>query len=174
MARPRTPTALKELKGTLQPCRSNAQEPLLELGVPIAPAHLSQRARRAWDYIAQSLAAMKVLTAADGMAMEEAAQAYADLLDAREALARPIVVGGGDEPDAAPPYVVAAAGSLTYVTMGKSGPMVRVRPEKALIADASRRLALWLAKLGMSPADRSRVSGAGGDDKPDDPWESFD
>lgn len=169
MARPRTPTAMKELKGTLQPCRQNPDEPELEPGVPLAPEHLSERGRAAWNYIVAMLADMKVLTAADAMAVENAAEAYADILEAREALKHPITLGEGAEA-----YVVAHAGSRTYVTVGKGGPMVRTRPEVALIADASRRLAMWLAKLGMTPADRSRVSGAGGKDKPDDPWDDFD
>jgi hypothetical protein len=36
--------------------------------------------------------------------------------------------------------------------------MIRVRPEVAMIADADRRLMAWLARFGLSPADRSRVS----------------
>jgi phage terminase small subunit len=37
--------------------------------------------------------------------------------------------------------------------------MIRARPEVAMIADADRRIMMWMSKFGLTPADRSRVSG---------------
>lgn len=157
MARPRTPTQQKRTKGTDQRCRTNEREPTPPPGLPPIPAHLSARARTAWSHVGAILQTMGVLTQSDPIALESLCEAYADLLAARAALARPIVLrsiqdGVKHETE------IAAAGETTYVTIGKSGPMIRTRPEVAQIADADRRVAMWAAKFGLSPADRSRVS----------------
>ena len=36
--------------------------------------------------------------------------------------------------------------------------MIRVYPEVRLVNDATKRFASWLARFGMTPADRARVS----------------
>jgi P27 family predicted phage terminase small subunit len=149
MARPRKPTHLKIVAGTAQPCRTNKAEPKPERQRPSPPAHLSDRAKVAWGAVSVMLDRMGILTEADSLALESLCCAYADLVDARTSL-KSAVSHGDDE--------LAAAGALTYVTVGKAGPMIRSRPELALIADADRRVAMWLAKFGLTPADRSRVS----------------
>jgi P27 family predicted phage terminase small subunit len=143
---------LKLVKGTGQKCRMNEHEPKLPPSVLQPPAHLSEAAREAWGKIGQIVSDMGILTGGDPLALEGLCGAYADLLAARASLERPIYCGDD---------VVAVGGSPTYITVGKNGNlMIRARPEIALIKDADRRLAMWLAKFGMSPADRSRVSAA--------------
>jgi P27 family predicted phage terminase small subunit len=81
------------------------------------------------------LDAMGVLTEADGPALAALAETADDLVVARRALA-------------------AHGGSLTYAT--ETG--VRVWPEVRIVAEANKRLASWLARFGMTPSDRSKVS----------------
>lgn len=149
MGRPRTPTALKLVKKTLQPCRTNKKEPRPNRVIPSPPEHLSDAAKIAWGKASVILDRMAVLTEADGIALEEVCETYAELVECRKLLA--------SEED-----------GRTYETVGDSGTMIRTHPLVGQIADASRRLAMWLTKFGMTPADRSRVSSVG-EDK-DDGW----
>ena len=165
MARPRKPTHLKVVAGTAQKCRTNLNEPKPLAGVPPVPRHLSARARAAWAQLSAIVNDMGVLTEGDPVALEMLCCAYVDVLEARASLAGPltlnITVRAEDgTPIAAPPEILAEAGERYYWTIGKSGPMRRSRPEIADIADGERRLAMWLAKFGLTPADRSRVSAA--------------
>ncbi|NPD67287.1 P27 family phage terminase small subunit [Lichenicola cladoniae] len=160
MGRPRKPTHLKVVGGTAQPCRTNKAEPKLKAARLAAPAHLSRRAKLAWAKASRLLHDMGVLTVADGVALEGLCEAIADQRDARSSLSE--AVSYVHQEHGAPREVqIAAAGSLTYITVGNSGPMIRMRPEVAAIADADRRVSMWLAKFGLTPADRSRVGAAG-------------
>lgn len=163
MARPRKPTHLKLVTGTAQKCRINENEPRLKRERPSPPDHISDKAKTAWGIVCLLLDEMGVLARADVLAVEGLCEAYAEMREARESLKQEIKVGN---------EVIAAAGSLTYVTEGKSGFMIRSRPEVAMINEADRRIAMWLAKFGLSPADRSRVS-ANVDPGASDPFAEF-
>jgi P27 family predicted phage terminase small subunit len=152
--RPPKPTHLKVVAGTAQKCRTNKREPKPERGLPSPPVHVSDKAKTTWGAVSVILDNMGVLTSADGFAMEGLCEAYADLLAARASLARPLTMETEDGV-----HVFAEAGERYYWTMGKGGPMRRARPEIADIADADRRFAGWLAKFGLTPADRTRVAG---------------
>ena len=152
MARPRKPTAVKVLAGTAQNCRLNKDEPKPNRGIPLCPKHLSPIAKTAWKYVASVLDEMGVLTTADGMAVEGLCSAYAELREARAALAK--------------------RGSPTYETFTESGSkMYRAYPEVAMISDADRRYRTGLAAVGMTPSDRSRVSAKAKEDE--NPWSDF-
>jgi len=141
MARPIKPTHLKVVSGTAQKCRTNPNEPKPERARLSPPAHVSNCAREVWGTVALILDEMGVLTKADVLAMEGLCEAYAELQKARSEL---------DE-----------LGSLTYETTNQSGDtMWRARPQVAMVSDADRRFRMWLAAVGMTPADRSRVSAA--------------
>jgi phage terminase small subunit len=72
MGRPRTPTVLKVLKGTAQPCRLNKREPKVKaVDRPICPEHLPETHRQWWDYIASHAAHLRCVTEADIPALEE-------------------------------------------------------------------------------------------------------
>lgn len=150
MARPRTPTALKLIKGTDQPCRINKKEPKPVRAIPSPPDYLSDRAKTTWGAVAVLLDRMGVLTEADGLALEGLCEAHAELVAARAALA--------------------ARGGTTYESRTEGGAIIfRPYPEVTQIADADRRFRGWLSSVGMTPADRSRISVVGGADKKD-PW----
>jgi P27 family predicted phage terminase small subunit len=131
---------------------------------------MSDRAKVAYGRVSVILDRMGVLTEADGMALEAMCEAYADLCEARAQLRSAIEMEVKSE-DGSNSYrhEVAEKGKLTYVTVGKSGPMARNRPETSLIADADNRLRAWMTKFGMTPADRSRVSAVDGETQAD-PW----
>ncbi|MDQ1077996.1 phage terminase small subunit P27 family [Pseudoroseomonas cervicalis] len=140
MARPRKPTHLKVVAGTERPSRVNKAEPKPRRKPPAPPSHLSDKAREAWAAVSVLLDRMGVLTEADGMAVEGLCEAYADLYAAREALS--------------------ARGGLTYETVSQTGAVMhRPYPEVSMIADADRRFRMWLASVGLTPADRSKVAG---------------
>jgi P27 family predicted phage terminase small subunit len=136
MARPRKPTHLKLVQGTARPDRINRNEPQPQRKRPRCPSHISDGAKAQWRHFAQLLDEMGVLTEADGPALAALAETADDLAQARRAL-------------------VARGGSLTYTA--ENG-MERVWPEVRLIDQFGKRLASWLARFGMTPADRSRVS----------------
>ncbi len=159
--RPRTPTHLKVVAGTDRADRRHTHEPKPRVARLAPPSRLSPRAKRVWAKAAKLLHEMGVLTIADGVALEQLCNAVADLEEARASLAQSQVLVrrdpiSGDYHEKR----IADAGSLTYITVGQSGPMIRMRPEVAAIADADRRVSMWLAKFGLTPADRSRVGGA--------------
>lgn len=147
--RPPKPTTLKIIAGTARPSRINAAEPQPALAEPDAPECLSDCARKHWDRLSAMLYSMHVLTQMDEEALAALCEALGDAEKARASLAHPAVDGGGRQ--------LCAGGSLTYVTDGKAGPMIRPRPEVTMIADADRRVALWLSRFGLTPADRARV-----------------
>lgn len=151
MARPRKPTHLKVVAGTAQPCRINLFEPKPNRERPSSPAHLSDRGKAAWAEATLIADRMGVLTEADPIALEGLAEALADLRSARASLAMPLMYGNIE---------MAQAGERYYWTEGKGGPMRRARPEVSDIADADRRVGAWVARFGISPADRSKVSAA--------------
>lgn len=73
--RPRLPTELKRLRGTLQPCRTPKDEPHPTVGVPPCPADLDRTERRRYAVLAAELVATGVLTLSDGDALAQLARA---------------------------------------------------------------------------------------------------
>ena len=161
------PTHLRLVEGNPGKRPLNAMEPKPRREKPSAPAHLSGRAKAAWGTVSVILDRMGLLTEADGLALEGLCEAYADVLEARAALKLPVTLTGEDDV-----ITIAEAGKLTYVTVGKGGPMIRNRPEVALLADADRRLKSWLVEFGLTPAARSKVH-ASDDAKEQDPLDAY-
>lgn len=126
----------------------NRREPAPMTAAPDAPAHLSERARQAWPKVVEILLGMGTLTVADGIALEALCECYADLVEARKSLR--------------------SRETTTYEGGTADAPIYRSYPEVAQIADADRRLQSWLAKFGLTPADRSKVSAIGSEEK--DEW----
>ncbi len=143
------PTHIKLLRGNPGKRALNKREPKPARGVPRMPAHLSRRAKAAWKSIGPALDAMGVLTLADAKALELLCDVYAEYRAAREVTERD---------------------GLTYETFGPTGSMTRPRPEVAIASDAWRRMASMLREFGMTPSSRTKVSTAGADDKPGNPF----
>ena len=133
------PTHLKVIAGNPGKRALNKREPKPRPGVPTRPAGLSARAVKAWDEVAPMLHEMGVLTSADGMALAQCCEAYADLQAARAALKK--------------------RKALTYDSISSTGgKMVRSYPEAGLISDADRRFRAWLVEFGLTPSARSKVT----------------
>lgn len=129
-------TEQKRLKGTLQPCRTNDNEPTPQPGTPIMPKELSKSAKVYWPIVIGHLDTMGTLAVADQHAIAGLCQALGDMRDARKQL-------------------VARGGALTYMTVTGAW---QAYPELILIDKADKRILSWVTKLGLTPADRSKVS----------------
>lgn len=153
--RNKTPTALKIVKGTDQPCRTNTAEPKPEIGIPVCPDHLPVEVKESWRAIGEMLVSTGVLAVTDGLSMEGLCCTVVELRAARTSL---MVHGGG---------------LLTYECKTEGGAtMYRPYPEVTMIADLDRRFIAWLSKFGLTPADRSKVSTLVKDNN-NDPWGQF-
>jgi P27 family predicted phage terminase small subunit len=134
MARPRILTQLKVLKGTAQRSRMNLQEPKPDTGVPEMPEGLDEEHQKSWAQHAKLLTGMKVLTVADGLALESMVRAHVELRRLQAEVAQ-----------------------LSAVERTDSG-LLKRHPGISAVADYDRRYLSWLTKFGLTPADRSRVS----------------
>ena len=63
------PTAIKRMKGTLQPCRANRHEPRPRTTLGTSPEYMSESAKEAWQY-AITNAPPGLLSALDGAVLE--------------------------------------------------------------------------------------------------------
>ena len=142
MARPRKPTATKELAGTLRKDRTNPKEPKLAVALPDVDeslAYLSPLAKKLWPDISKVLLGMGVLTIADGAALGLLAEALAEGIIARR--------------------TIEACGGATYLSEGRDGQtLIKAHPAFAQAADADRRFMALASQFGLTPAARSRVS----------------
>lgn len=134
----------------------------------LAPAWMTAKAKAAWPRVVGLLVHMGVATVSDELALEVLCEAYADWRSARDSLDQPVMLKVGDKL-----IELAAAGEQTYITNGQSGPMIRTRPELAIIADAERRLKTSLSDFGLTPASRTKLQAGDGKDHQEDPEEAF-
>lgn len=134
MPKPRTPTALKLLKGGGQAKRLGANgepEPnLLDSLEP--PEHLRPRSAAVWREVAPMLREMKVLTVADVIALEMLSDAVADYRLAR-----------------------ANCGDQFVASTPKGGQMLS--QWVVAMQMSCKRAEGFMAKFGMDPVARSRV-----------------
>jgi phage terminase small subunit len=84
MSRPRKPTELKRMQGTLRKSRQNPNEPTPIRGRPDPPDSLTPEARAVWPGLCDILDGIGVLTRADVFALHGLAEAYADMVEARQ------------------------------------------------------------------------------------------
>jgi P27 family predicted phage terminase small subunit len=151
--RPRKPTRLKVLEGTVRKDRRNPNEPK-PLRAPkrqVAPAWLNKDARVWWHRIRPLLVQMQVYTGADPVALGLLCDALAEYIAARQVL---------DDK------------GTTYETIGSTGTLIRRRPEWDIARDAWRRAKTMLTEFGLTPAARAKV--AAGDVGPADPLEGWE
>jgi len=136
MARPRKPTQIKKLQGTLQRCRTNFNEPVPQMPIDNIepPGWLSDFAKDAWRF-AVSQMPEGMLTSLDWVTFTMWADTYSKIV----------------ELDANLRHV-----GLTIVDekKGIEVPNPMLREQTAL----KQTLAKYLSELGFTPASRSRVS----------------
>ena len=134
------PTRLKVLRGTLQPCRANPDEPMPEAlrRLPKAPARLSKHAQRYWRELGRRLVQQRVLTTLDLPAFEMLCDWLGRADEVREIM--------DSHPVAAQRYVLRSGQGGYYIN-----PLFNVLM-------ASRREALKLAaEFGITPSSRQKV-----------------
>ena len=136
---PTKPTAVKRQKGTLQPCRTNFNEPELPPAIPAPPDHLSAQAKIFWGEYGPLLFDMRVLSKADRGALEQLCECHAEVVRLRRRIVE--------------------LGDTVYETeSGEGNLMRRPNPEFAQLSDTERRLHAWYSAFGLTPASRSKVS----------------
>lgn len=135
MARPRKPTAVKKLKGTLQPCRTNKNEPQPEIALRQInpPDYLSEAARSLWTFAIQQ-APVEMLTSLDFSVFAVWADTYAKIIE----LEKEIQAEG-------------------FTIINSKGDM-KTNPKVALQNNLKIILIRTLTELGFTPASRSKVS----------------
>ena len=137
MGRPRKPTALHELHGTVRPDRQNTAEPQWPVGAPTKPVHIKARrdASREWHRIVPILLEQRVLSPAYRASLEAYCATYADVVEGER------VKGQNDFT----PCVV------ENETM-KPHPIIKI------VNDARKELRQWAQQLGITAASAAKVS----------------
>jgi P27 family predicted phage terminase small subunit len=131
------PTAVKKAHGERRSGRLNPREPQPDLGAPPKPLGLGKVASAEWDRLVQITTSTKVLTLADGPALEATVCAYEDYRQARD--------------------VVQKEGAF-YATTNAEGQMLhKAHPATRVAAESWRRYVMGLALFGLSPATRTKV-----------------
>lgn len=152
--RPAKPISVKKSQGTLRKSRLVKDAPTLKPGRPAVPASIADNAVAfaEWDRLCSDLLMTRVLSAQDRGIVEIASLAYAEYMEAIDALA-----GGG----------------IVYETTNTSGArIIKAHPAVAIRSDAWRRYKAALGEVGLSPSARQKVAGLGSGEE-DDPGEAF-
>lgn len=105
------------------------------------PAHFGKAEKAAWEFHLKLLADMRVLTSADAGALEACCLAYTAMNEAYRQLRE--------------------EGLTQLNDLGQ----LRKHPAAGIAAESNRIYQSWLARFGLSPADRSRVSAIPADAK---------
>ena len=148
-----TPTALKVVAGNPGKRAMNKREPKPKRAIPSCPEHLSNDGRIAWGRMTVLLDRMGVLTEADAFALERMCDCYADILACRDLL----------EID-----------GRTYTTTTAQGDtLIKGHPAVGQLRAADAQFKSYLIEFGLTPAARSKVNAADGDDEKTDPLAKF-
>lgn len=147
------PTHLKLVTGNPGKRTLNRAEPSPARGVPEQPGHLSPGAKVAWEKFSSLLDKMGVLTEADGAALEQVSEIYAEIVSLRAD--------------------IAINGRFQTVLTKSGDEMERLRPSYSALMDADRRLKAWLVEFGVTPAARGKVKVNGAAEKQEDPSSAY-
>ena len=132
------PTHLNMVRGTLQKCRMNPDEPTPDPEIPDAPPHLSPEAREEWERLALELYELGILSTIDRAALAAYCQAYGRWVEAEEQLRN-------------------IDGTMKLTETTSNGNII----QNPLVGIANKSLELmhkYLTEFGMSPSSRTRVS----------------
>ena len=139
--RPRTPTALRVLRGNphKRPLNKNEPQPPILAEVPEPPEFLSPYAREHWRERAPTLHAMGLLTEVDLPAFATLCSAYGHWRLSEEALNKALCEGDG----------LTATGSL-------GNPIIS--PLWRASVEAARSLIRFSNEFGLTPSSRTKVT----------------
>lgn len=134
------PTETKRLQGTLELSRVSPNEPKPALTVPLAPDWLPDEVKDIFNEMALHFAEMRILSQADGKALELLADAYHEYREARQ--------------------FIYANGSTYESPTKDGGKIIRAYPQVNIASDAFKRVRAMLIEFGATPAARSKVEAA--------------
>lgn len=142
------PSALHELEGTRNRHKTRGSEPQFG-GAPTCPKHLDKIARAEWKRVSKALTDQNLLTIVDRAALAAYCAAYSRWANAEENLQKfgSVIKSPKSGFPIANPYVGIANTSLTLMRQ-------------------------FLTEFGMTPASRSRIAVADGNNG-DDPFSTF-
>ena len=128
MARPRKPTQLKKLRGTLRKCRVNPAEWTPPVGAPEMPATFKRDARREWMRVVPMLLGAGLISHYDGSTLEAYCEAYQEWKDAARTIAKEgqLVAGG-------------------------------VHPAMKIVIASREQCMKYAQRFGFDPASRSKI-----------------
>ena len=135
--RPRKPTALKELQGTMHEERRTPNELQLPPGCPAPPGHLAALGKRLWRDVAPVLADAGVLSTKQAGALEGMCGAYAAAVEADKKVKR-----------------------LGRVIKTPNGTL-QINPWESVSKQRWREFRSFAVEFGLTPAAQSRVSAPG-------------
>ena len=142
------PVAVKKIKGTLQKCRTNPNEPKPAGILCDPPEYMSESAKEAWRY-AVANSPPGLLSALDGAVLERWANCSGLY---REALSKINLAG--------------VSGMLVKTPSG----ILRRSPLMDVIRDLALEMRGYESEMGFTPASRSRVQVAQAALSTDNPW----
>jgi len=140
MARPRKPTKIKEIQGTLQPCRQVANEMQVAevVELPNAPSFLNQEGADEWELVVSELSRIKMLHITDLSILA----AYCNEMGTYHAIAKEL------------------GGNYTERTYDKDGKLraSKIAPKYKVMQAALQNALKLASKFGFTPADRASLS----------------
>ena len=142
------PAVVKQIKGTLQKCRTNPREPRPTSALCTPPEYMSEVAKEAWNY-AVANSPSSLLSALDGAILERWANCSGLY---REALSK-----------------INRAGVSGMIIKTPSG-ILRRSPLMDVIRDLALEMKGYEAEMGFTPAARSRISMPADGPRDSDPW----
>ena len=142
------PMAVKQIKGTVQKCRTNPREPKPAGTLCTPPEYMSEVAKEAWNY-AVANSPPGLLSALDGAILERWANCSGLY---REALSK-----------------INRAGVSGMIIKTPSG-ILRRSPLMDVIRDLALEMKGYEAEMGFTPASRSRISTPADTPRDNDPW----
>lgn len=131
--RPRTPTALKLLRGNPGKRPISEREPKPPEGPPTCPRHLDAKAKQEWKRVSKLLLAMGLLTKVDRAALAAYCQIYSRWVQAEDMVRKHGMV----------------------VVVGKEKQYIQKSPYLSIAERSLEMMDRYLRKFGLSPADRS-------------------
>ena len=156
MARPRKPTKIKELSGTLQKCRTipNEMEVTEIVTMPDAPSYFNEYALTEWDLVTSELAKIKMLHLVDLSMLK----AYCFEIGTYHKIMNEM------------------NGQFTERTYDKDGKLraSKISPLYKVAQNALQNSIKLASKFGFSPSDRASLSMPEQDKKQTDDFNFFD
>lgn len=142
MARPRKPTAIKKLQGTLQPCRTNKDEPVISIDIKQIepPEYLDDKAKDIWRFAVEQCPE-GMLTSIDFSILAQWADTVAKIIVCEKVLQREGMF-----------IVKEPSWDKEGTPIAHPHPMLKTQNELKFI------LKSILTELGFTPASRSKVS----------------